>query len=76
MDKQKSKFSMQVKTDFETKHFIEYTKMTAGELVILDVEKDTYKVAFDNCQFDIAFDSFKKIKLKNQDIVIKSKILM
>ena len=66
---------MRVQTDFEIKHFIAYTKMNGGMLEILHSDNEFYTAEYQNDAYKITHDAMNKIKLLNQNLVVKNRIV-
>lgn len=65
---------MRVKTDFETKHFIEFTRLNNGILEILACNSNEYTVQYNSDKYSISHEAMQKIKLLNQNLIFRSKI--
>lgn len=64
-----------VKTEFEIKHFVTYTKMQGGTLEILAGDKDTYTVQYQDTAYKISQEAMEKIQLLNQNLRIINRIV-
>lgn len=66
---------MKVQSEFQIKHFIEYTRTKGGVLEILHSNKHDYTVEYNKDAYEISHQAMKKIRLLNQDLIIKNRIM-
>ena len=66
---------MKVQTDFEIKHFVTFTQMNGGVLEILASGPDGYVVEYQNDAYKISPDALQKIRLLNQNLIVKNRIV-
>lgn len=65
---------MTVKTDFEIKHFVQFTHLKGGTLEILHSKDEMYTAQYDGDAYKISQNALQKIKLLNQGLKIVNSI--
>lgn len=66
---------MKVNSDFEIKHFVNYTKLYGGVLEIVHSTPENYTAIYKEDAFSITPEALNKIKILNQNLKIQNRIV-
>lgn len=66
---------MKVQTEFEIKHFVEYTKLNGGVLEVLHSTNEHHTAEYRGDAYKISQDALCKIMLLNQDLVVLNRMV-
>jgi hypothetical protein len=66
---------MKVNTDFEIKHFVKFTQLKGGTLEVLHSDADSYTVEYQGDAYKLSYDALQQVKLLNQNLRVKNRIL-
>lgn len=66
---------MRVKTEFEIRHFVAFTKLRGGKLEILASNPDHKVVEYQGSAYKVSHDAIQKVQLLNPSLKIINRIV-
>lgn len=66
---------MKVVSDFEIKHFVEFTKMYGGVLEVIHGDAEVYTAIYKDEAYKISPEALSQVKLLNQTLTVENRIM-
>lgn len=66
---------MKVKSEFDIKHFVDFTKTRGGGLEILHCDSEFYTIEYCNDIYKLTPNALRKVELLNQNLIIEKRIV-